>query len=113
MPKPGMLTASGKAILRLIVGVRRDNNLLMDIDGGMDKLPLCSSMLCARVFPHEVAVLGAADLSASFYLLSMPAGWHQDLVSRWAVSCAAIGRPGLVPFYLAAVVLPRGYKLGT
>jgi hypothetical protein len=111
--RPGKTTSSGKAILRLIMDVRMANSLLLEIDGDMHKLPVGSSMLRTVIIPHEVAVFGAEDLSVIFYQLLMPAAWHKYFVFRRPVRGAAVGRPDLKECYLAAVVLPTGFKLAT
>ena len=111
--RPGKFTASGKGVLRLIMDVRTTNSLLLDIDGDMHKLPVGSSILRTVILPHEVAIFNAEDLSVSFYQLSMPTAWHKYFVFRRPVSGAAVGRPDLSECYLAAIVLPMGFKLAT
>ena len=90
--------------------VRMTNALLVTIDGDMRKLLLGSSFLRCVIFPHEVALLSAEDLSSSFYQLRMPVVWHRYFVFRRPNSGAAVGRPDMKECYLAAVVLPMGFS---
>ena len=111
--KPSKHLPDGRAVLRLIMGVRRTNSLFHTIEGDLRAVAGAPSFLRAVVLPSKVFLICAEDLVASFYLVRLPKAWHRWFVFERSVLRSALGLPGGGRARIASVVLPMGFNSAT
>ena len=108
--KPGNFTESGHPVLRVIMNLIPANRLFQVIHGDVHLLPSGSAWIPLVVNENEELRISQGDMSAAFYLYSIPQAWHRFLCFNFSVDGAAIGRlPGKL-YRPCCVVLPMGWS---
>eukprot|EP00438_Fugacium_kawagutii_P006075 Skav200576 [mRNA] locus=scaffold917:283975:288745:- [translate_table: standard] len=103
---------SGKSVLRLVMNLIPTNAILKEIRGRVDSLPNICSWCNIVLEEDELLSICQSDMTAAFYLFSLPEGWPEKLCFNLAVKGREIGKTGVEAeenFYLAARVLPMGW----
>ena len=108
--KPGKTTPSGKPVLRVIMNLIPANRLFQVIHGDIQLLPSGSAWIPLVVSEHEELRVSQGDMSAAFYLYSIPTEWHRYLCFNFEVDGDAVGRTAGVRYRPCCVVLPMGWN---
>ena len=108
--KPGKFTSSNTPVLRVIMNLIPANRLFQVILGDVQLLPSGAAWIPLVVSEQEELRVSQGDMSAAFYLYSIPEAWHRYLCFNFAADGAAIGRVPGVLYRPCCVVLPMGWN---
>eukprot|EP00435_Cladocopium_sp_Y103_P016983 s2158_g4.t1 len=108
--KPGKFTPTGEPILRVIMNLVPCNRLFEVICGDKQLLPHGSAWIPLVVTPEEELRVSQGDMSAAFYLFSIPTVWRSFMSFNFEVDGEKIGRAAGQRYRPCCVVLPMGWS---
>lgn len=95
--KPGKTTSTGKPVLRVIMNLIPSNSLFDIIQGDISLLPSATQWMPLCVSDGEEISLSQSDMSAAFYLFSIPHCWQPYMVFNFRAKGCEVGLDGLDP----------------
>ena len=79
----------------------------------LTSMPRGTALLKLVLLPKEVALVGAEDLVAAFYLLELPAVWRPCFTFRRPVDAGILGGRKGKQAYVCSWALPMGFSGAT
>ena len=107
--KAGKTTESGKEVLRFIMDLRCTNMVTQVIEGDVRTLSGAPSYQHIVLDDGDLLAISGDDLTAAFYLFSLPPAWSELMVFREKVDYHELGLEGEGSTYLGAAALPMGW----
>eukprot|EP00438_Fugacium_kawagutii_P016495 Skav221151 [mRNA] locus=scaffold2925:171012:174989:+ [translate_table: standard] len=104
---------NGQPILRLIMNLIPSNAIHTVLEGRVNRLPSICSWLNIYIAEDELVTVCQSDMSAAFYLFSLPKSWSSHLCFNLSFTAAELGLsefPGQQRVYLGCTVLPMGWS---
>ena len=101
---------SGLPILRTIMNLVPSNSVLKQLKGGTRSLPFIGQWLSTVIEDSTEVRLWQSDMSAAFYLFSLPPAWWGCLAFNIIRPAHKIGRPGSGLFAMCCKVIPMGFN---
>eukprot|EP00435_Cladocopium_sp_Y103_P043382 s2195_g12.t1 len=89
--KPGKFTSSGTQILRVIMNLVPANRLFQVICGDIQLLPHGAAWIPLVVSGEEELYVSQGDMSAAFYLFSIPAAWQPFMCLGYKAEGSQVG----------------------
>ncbi len=107
--KEGKTTESGLPVLRFIMDLRATNMITEVISGDVATLSGAASYQHVILDDGELLAVSGDDLTAAFYLFSLPKAWSELMVFREKVKFSDLGLPGEGETFVGAAALPMGW----
>ena len=111
--KPGKFCSNQLPALRVIMNFIPVNGLFSVMRGDIDCLPSATHWLPLCLSAGEEISLSQGDMSAAFYLFSIPSIWQRYMCFNFRVQGKHLGLPGLVDddwYRPTCCVLPMGWS---
>lgn len=111
--KPGKFCSNQLPVLRVIMNFIPVNGLFNVMRGDIDCLPSATHWLPLCLSAGEEISLSQGDMSAAFYLFSIPSVWQKYMAFNYKVQGKFLGLPGFDEdtwYRPACCVLPMGWS---
>lgn len=108
--KAGKFTSAGSPILRVIMNLVPTNRLFQVICGDIQLLPQGAAWVPLVMAEGEELKISQGDMSAAFYLFSVPAAWRPYMCFNYLAKGEDIGKTAGQCYRPCCLVLPMGWS---